>query len=90
MDIVQRLGFYPVPAGASPILGVEFSGTVEEVGSQSGNWKVGDEVLGLASGVSLSMNIAYYCSTDLAAIPPSSLIRFLFDDVYAVLDTMDL
>lgn len=54
MDIIQRQGNYPVPAGASSILGVEFSGTVEGAGSEAGAWKVGDEVLGLASGVSLS------------------------------------
>ena len=33
MDIVQREGKYPPPPGASPILGVEVSGTVESVGS---------------------------------------------------------
>lgn len=32
MDIVQRHGNYPVPAGASPLLGVEVSGIVEAVG----------------------------------------------------------
>lgn len=33
------------------ILGVEFSGTVEELGSQSeGSFKTGDEVFGLAYG----------------------------------------
>ena len=33
------------------ILGVEFSGTVEELGSQSeGSFKKGDEVFGLAYG----------------------------------------
>ena len=32
MDIVQRQGNYPPPPGASPILGVEVSGTVESVG----------------------------------------------------------
>lgn len=61
MDIIQRLGMYPVPAGASPILGVEFSGTVEEVGSQAGEWKAGDEVLGLASGVSTSARLRRGC-----------------------------
>lgn len=76
MDIVQRLGFYPVPAGASPILGVEFSGTVEEVGSQSGNWKVGDEVLGLASGVSLSSEKPSVVV--LTCLPSSFPLSFVF------------
>jgi NADPH:quinone reductase-like Zn-dependent oxidoreductase len=33
-------------------MGVEFSGTVEELGPNTGKWRVGDEVLGLATGVS--------------------------------------
>lgn len=66
MDIYQREGRYPVPPGASAILGVEFAGVVDEVGSAPegedeekkllkeavGRWKVGDEVFGLAYGVS--------------------------------------
>ncbi|KAF7364700.1 Quinone oxidoreductase PIG3 [Mycena venus] len=50
MDIFQRQGQYPLPAGASTILGVEFSGTVAVIGSNVTQWKVGDEVLGLTSG----------------------------------------
>ena len=53
MDILQRQGSYPIPPGASEILGVEFSGVVVELGEDGGQrWKVGDEVIGLASGVS--------------------------------------
>lgn len=52
MDITQREGFYPPPAGSSSILGVEFSGEVSEVGANVSGWKVEDEVLGLAGGVS--------------------------------------
>lgn len=54
MDISQREGFYPPPAGSSSILGVEFSGEVSEVGLDVSEWKVKDEVLGLAGGVSSS------------------------------------
>lgn len=42
MDIMQRQGLYPLPPGVSTILGVEFSGIVEE--SKSSAWKAGDEV----------------------------------------------
>ncbi|POY74874.1 hypothetical protein BMF94_2147 [Rhodotorula taiwanensis] len=48
MDIMQRRGVYPLPPGASEILGVEFSGTVEEAGSS--DFKKGDPVFGLATG----------------------------------------
>lgn len=54
MDITQREGFYPPPAGSSSILGVEFSGEVSEVGANVSEWKLQDEVLGLAGGVSSS------------------------------------
>ena len=51
MDIMQRQGGYPLPPGAPDILGVEFSGTVAELGDGSEKFKVGDEVIGLALGV---------------------------------------
>lgn len=51
MDIMQRRGGYKVPAGASSILGVEFSGTVAEVGKTATQWKEGEEVLGIVGGV---------------------------------------
>jgi NADPH:quinone reductase-like Zn-dependent oxidoreductase len=52
MDLHQRLGGYPAPPGASSILGVEFSGHVVELGEGVTRWAVGDEVFGLAGGVS--------------------------------------
>ncbi|PHH76980.1 hypothetical protein CDD80_1036 [Ophiocordyceps camponoti-rufipedis] len=51
MDILQRRGAYPVPAGASAVLGVEFSGVVETLGDDDvTTLKVGDQVLGLVYG----------------------------------------
>jgi len=53
MDISQRKGLYPAPSGASEILGVEFSGRIAALGpNTSAKWTIGDQVLGLASGVS--------------------------------------
>ncbi|ELU44143.1 quinone oxidoreductase [Rhizoctonia solani AG-1 IA] len=46
----QRKGGYPVPPGVSDILGVEFSGTIEELGSEVSGFEVGQEVIGLAYG----------------------------------------
>lgn len=48
MDIMQRMGHYPLPPGVSTILGVEFSGIVEE--GNGTRFKSGDEVFGLAYG----------------------------------------
>ncbi|EPQ54785.1 quinone oxidoreductase [Gloeophyllum trabeum ATCC 11539] len=58
MDIHQREGKYPVPPGASAILGVEFSGTVAGVGEGVHEWKEGDEVFGLAGGGAYAEYIA--------------------------------
>lgn len=50
MDILQRNGNYPLPPGASTILGVEFSGLIQKLGDGVSEWQVGDEVYGLATG----------------------------------------
>lgn len=51
MDLLQREGKYPLPPQAGKILGVEFSGIIEELGSETKeHFKVGDEVFGLAYG----------------------------------------
>ena len=39
-DLLQRNGLYPPPADASPILGLEVSGTVQAVGANGGKWQV--------------------------------------------------
>ncbi|WP_346007805.1 NAD(P)H-quinone oxidoreductase [Janibacter terrae] len=49
-DVMQRLGHYPPPKGASPLPGLEVSGTVREVGPQVEGWSVGDEVCALVDG----------------------------------------
>ncbi|KAJ9607274.1 hypothetical protein H2200_008347 [Cladophialophora chaetospira] len=51
MDLLQREGNYPLPPQAGPILGVEFSGTIESFGNDpERGFNVGDEVFGLAYG----------------------------------------
>lgn len=49
-DILQRQGLYPPPPDASPIMGLEVSGVVAEVGKNAGSWKVGDEICALTHG----------------------------------------
>ena len=50
---MQREGKYPLPPQASKtIMGVEFAGVVTKLGEGSKMYKVGDEVFGLAFGVS--------------------------------------
>lgn len=49
-DLVQRRGHYPPPKGASDLLGLEVSGTVEAVGANVSSLKIGDEVCALTNG----------------------------------------
>lgn len=59
MDLMQREGNYPLPPHASKILGVEFSGVIEEVASEAeSGFKKGDAVFGLAYGGAYAEYIA--------------------------------
>ena len=50
-DLLQRQGHYPPPPGASPILGMEVSGHIAELGPGTGSrWQVGDAVCALLGG----------------------------------------
>lgn len=49
-DLLQRAGFYPPPAGASPIPGLECSGRIAALGEGVTGWNVGDEVCALLAG----------------------------------------
>jgi NADPH2:quinone reductase len=49
-DVLQRLGRYPVPPGASPVIGLEVAGVVAAVGEGAGRWRQGDRVCALANG----------------------------------------
>ena len=50
-DLLQREGHYPPPPGASPILGMEVSGHIAEIGANvDARWKVGDAVCALIPG----------------------------------------
>jgi putative PIG3 family NAD(P)H quinone oxidoreductase len=49
-DILQRLGKYPPPPGASDIPGLEVAGEVAALGSDVTRWKIGDAVCALVAG----------------------------------------
>lgn len=49
-DVMQRKGFYPPPADASSILGLECSGTIVKLGTGVADWQVGDRVCALLAG----------------------------------------
>jgi NADPH:quinone reductase len=49
-DVIQRMGLYPPPPGASPILGLEVSGTVVARGAGVAAPAIGAEICALVSG----------------------------------------
>ena len=49
-DVLQRLGEYPPPPGASDIPGLEVAGTIAALGGGVGHWRVGDRVCALVAG----------------------------------------
>ncbi len=49
-DLFQRLGLYPPPPGASPLLGLEVSGHIAAVGEGVARWREGDAVCALLPG----------------------------------------
>jgi NADPH:quinone reductase len=49
-DLLQRQGFYPPPAGASDLPGLEIAGRVVALGFGAHGFMVGDEVCALVSG----------------------------------------
>lgn len=57
-DVLQRKGYYPPPPGASPLPGLECSGTVAAVGPGVTGWAVGDEVCAIVSGGGYAEQVA--------------------------------
>ena len=49
-DLLQRQGSYPPPSGASPILGLECTGRVSEVGADVHGWQRGERAMALLPG----------------------------------------
>jgi NADPH2:quinone reductase len=49
-DVLQRLGRYPVPPGASSLPGLEVAGEVVAAGAEVERWETGDAVMALTHG----------------------------------------
>jgi NADPH:quinone reductase len=49
-DVLQRLGNYPPPPGASDLPGLEVAGTIVEVDASAARWRPGDRVCALVAG----------------------------------------
>ncbi|MEV0078660.1 NAD(P)H-quinone oxidoreductase [Nocardia neocaledoniensis] len=57
-DVMQRRGFYPPPADASSVPGLECSGTIVALGEGVRDWRVGDRVCALLSGGGYAEQVA--------------------------------
>ena len=57
-DLMQRMGRYPPPPGASEILGLEAAGTVAEVGEGVTGWAPGDRAMALLAGGGYAERVA--------------------------------
>jgi NADPH2:quinone reductase len=69
-DVVQRMGHYPPPPGASDLPGLEVAGEVVAIGTGAKKHKLGDKVMSLVAGG----GYAQYCIAQDAqamTVPPS-------------------
>jgi putative PIG3 family NAD(P)H quinone oxidoreductase len=57
-DLLQRQGHYPPPPGASPVIGMECSGTVAALGEGVTGWGVGDPACALLAGGGYAEKVA--------------------------------
>jgi putative PIG3 family NAD(P)H quinone oxidoreductase len=57
-DLLQRMGFYPPPPGASDVLGLECSGRVRALGPGVTGLRVGDPVCALLAGGGYAERVA--------------------------------
>lgn len=67
-DVLQRQGFYDPPSGATPVLGLECSGTIEAVGEGVTHHKIGQHVCALLTGGGYAEYVAVPAG-QVAAVP---------------------
>ena len=80
-DTMQRQGGYPDPRGRTgpEILGLEFAGTVVQVGTRVTSWKLGDAVMGIEAG---ACNAELVATHERQALPVPSNVAL--DDAGAI------
>ena len=87
-DTLQRRGFYPAPPGVPPnVPGLEFAGTVAQVGPEVSGFAAGDRVMGIVGGGGMASQLIVHAReairvpegmslTDAAAIPEVFLTAY--------------
>jgi putative PIG3 family NAD(P)H quinone oxidoreductase len=74
-DLLQRMGFYEPPPGASRFPGLECSGRIAALGADVAGWQVGDEVCALLSGGGYAERVAVPAGQLLPAPAGLSLVE---------------
>jgi putative PIG3 family NAD(P)H quinone oxidoreductase len=74
-DLSQAKGRYPVPPGATDILGLEASGEISAIGDGVRPWRVGDKVCALLVGGGYAQYVAVPAVQCLPVPSPLSLIE---------------
>lgn len=70
-DLLQRMGMYPNPFPDGPeIPGLEFSGTVVEIGDKVKAWAIGDRVMGIVNGGAYASELTIH-ERQVMAVPAS-------------------
>lgn len=87
-DILQRRGHYPAPPGApANVPGLEYAGTVEQIGEGVRDFSPGDPVMGIAAGGAMATHLVVHARqvlrvpagmplTEAAAIPEVFLTAY--------------
>jgi NADPH2:quinone reductase len=87
-DILQRRGYYPAPPGSpANVPGLEYAGTVEQVGEDVRDFSVGDPVMGIVGGGAMATHVIVHARevlrvpagmplTEAAAIPEVFLTAY--------------
>ena len=87
-DILQRRGMYPAPAGApAQVPGLEYAGSVAQLGADVQGFAVGDRVMGIVAGGGMATQLVVHARetirvpngmslTDAAAVPEVFLTAY--------------
>lgn len=70
LDLLQRVGAYPVPPGESLVLGVEAAGEIAALGAGVAGWSVGDRACALLGGGGYASHAAVPAGM-LLPVPPA-------------------
>lgn len=89
-DTLQRQGHYPAPKSASPVLGLEASGTIAQIGAGVTGFSIGDRVVALCNGGGYAQYVAMPAGQVLPLPPEWSFVEgaTLPENAFTVYDNL--